>query len=83
MFQGNVKTTKYFGLSAPGRKLTKMIEDEVEVPGTCVGLHGGVGRSEYSDKGVEVSGVRPLYAGQETGKLKSEKDKRKLTLSLK
>ena len=74
---------KSFRLSASGRKLTKMIEDEFEVPGTCVGLHGGVGWSEYGDKGVEVRGVRPLYAGQETGKLKSEKDKRKLALSQK
>ena len=53
-----------------------MIEDEVEVPGARVGLHGGVGRSEYGNKGVEVRGVWPLCAGQETGKLKSEQDKR-------
>ena len=39
-----------------------MIEDEVEVPGARVGLHGGVGRSEYGNKGVEVRGVWPLCA---------------------
>ena len=43
--------------------LTKMIEDEVEVPGPRVGLHGGVGRGEHSHEALQVGGVRPLRAG--------------------
>ena len=60
--------------------LTKMIEDEVEVPGPRVGLHGGVGRGEHSHEALKMRGVRPLRAGQQTGKLKSELGKIKLTL---
>ena len=57
-----------------------MIEDEVEVPGPRVGLHGGVGRGEHSHEALKMRGVRPLRAGQQTGKLKSAQDKIELTL---
>ena len=54
--------------------LTKMIEDEVYVPGPPVGLHGGVGRGEHCDIVLKLRGVRPCGAGQQTGELKSERE---------
>lgn len=76
LFHRNVKTKESFSLSASGRKLTKMIEDKVWVPGSGVGLHGGVSRGEHGDEAGQMRGVRPFCAGQEPGKLKSEQVKK-------